>query len=98
MNKNIQNRYTFSIELVKQAGNIALSYYLNRNELVIECKKGDKQDQVSVADKSVETMLRQAIAEKFPADGFLGEEFGYERGGVVSFVGLSIQSMELALS
>ncbi|OBW96001.1 inositol monophosphatase [Gallibacterium salpingitidis] len=77
MNENIQNRYTFSIDLIKQAGSIALSYYLNRNELVIECKKGDKQDQVSMADKSVEAKIRQAIAEKFPEDGFLGEESGY---------------------
>lgn len=77
MNKQIQNRYQFTIELIKQAGNVALSYYLNRSELVIECKKGDKQDEVSLADKSVETLIRQTIAEKFPDDGFLGEESGY---------------------
>lgn len=77
MNEKIQNRYAFSIDLIKKAGGIALSYYLNRNQLTIECKKGDKQDQVSIADKTVEAKLREAIAEKFPADGFLGEESGY---------------------
>ncbi|MFC0322949.1 inositol monophosphatase family protein [Gallibacterium melopsittaci] len=77
MDEKIQNRYAFSIDLIKQAGNIALSYYLNRNELVVECKKGDKQDQVSLADKTVETIIRKAIAKQFPEDGFLGEESGY---------------------
>ena len=40
MDIELKNRYLFSQELVKEAGKIALDFYLNRNELKIECKKG----------------------------------------------------------
>ena len=53
MDIELRNRYLFSQKLVKEVGEIALNFYLNRNELKIECKKGDLQDQVSIADKTV---------------------------------------------
>ncbi|AEC17698.1 inositol monophosphatase [Gallibacterium anatis] len=77
MDKNIQNRYLFSLELIKKAGESALSFYLNREKLAIECKQGNKQDQVSNADKFVEQLIYQEIMKTFPEDGFFGEESGY---------------------
>ncbi|MBW9054497.1 inositol monophosphatase [Rhizobium mesosinicum] len=46
---------------------------------MIETKR-DLQDVVSIADRNVETLIRQRVAEAFAADGFLGEECGYQEG------------------
>lgn len=78
MDIELRNRYLFSQKLVKKVGEIALDFYLNRNELKIECKKGDLQDQVSIADKTVEAKIKDALKSHFPQDGFLGEESGAE--------------------
>ncbi len=48
-----------------------------RSGLAVERKADDSP--VTRADREVETALRQAIAEAFPEDGILGEEFGAER-------------------
>ncbi len=78
MDVELLNRYLFSQELVKEVGKIALDFYLKRKELKIECKKGDLQDQVSIADKTVEAKIKEALKQHFPQDGFLGEESGAE--------------------
>ena len=78
MDIELRNRYLFSQKLVKEVGEIALDFYLNRNELKIECKKGNLQDQVSIADKTVEEKIKDALKSHFPQDGFLGEESGAE--------------------
>ena len=70
MDIELRNRYLFSQKLVKEVGEIALDFYLNRNELKIECKKGDLQDQVSIADKTVEAKIKDALKSHFPQDGF----------------------------
>ena len=72
MDIELRNRYLFSQKLVKEVGEIALDFYLNRNELKIECKKGNLQDQVSIADKTVEEKIKDALKSHFPQDGFLG--------------------------
>ncbi len=76
MDVDIQQRYLFARQLVQKVGGIALDFYLNRNKLEIECKKGESQDLVSIADKSVENEIKSALKQHFPQDGFLGEESG----------------------
>ncbi|WP_293731496.1 inositol monophosphatase [uncultured Actinobacillus sp.] len=76
MNKNIQQRYLVARNIIQQAGKEALSFYLNRNNLEIIYKKGEKQDLVSIADKTVESIIKSAVQQHFPDDGFLGEESG----------------------
>ena len=76
MDLDIQQRYVFSQQLVKTVGKTALDFYLNRNKLEIECKKGESQDLVSIADKTVENEIKSALQQHFPQDGFLGEESG----------------------
>ena len=76
MDVDIQQRYLFARQLVQKVGSIALDFYLNRNKLEIECKKGESQDLVSIADKSVENEIKSALKQHFPQDGFLGEESG----------------------
>ena len=78
MDIELRNRYLFSQELVKEVGKIALDFYLNRKELKIECKKAICRIKVSIADKTVEAKIKDALKQYFPQDGFLGEESGAE--------------------
>lgn len=78
MKKETECRYSFAKTLAKEAGKIALDFYVQRENLQIECKKGEKLDLVSIADQTVEKKIKQAIDTTFPEDGFLGEETGAE--------------------
>ncbi len=75
---DLQQRYQLAIELGRQAGELALDLFTRREQLQVE-KKG-RQDFVSEADRAVETLIRQQIANSFPDDGMLGEEFGITEG------------------
>lgn len=72
-------RFELASTLAQEAGAMALDYFNNRHSLVIETKH-DAQDVVSIADRNVETYLRDAVAKAFPQDAFLGEEHGYVEG------------------
>ncbi|MBD8890948.1 inositol monophosphatase family protein [Roseibium litorale] len=76
---SIQDRLAFARKLADEAGAMALDFFNRRETLVIETKK-NLQDVVSIADRSVEEMLRAKVAETFPEDGFLGEEYGQTEG------------------
>lgn len=76
----IEARYHFAREAAKQAAELGHNLYLRRNELITEHKGNDMQDVVSIADREVENYLKDAIRERFPEDGFLGEESGLEQG------------------
>lgn len=65
--------------IAREAGGMALSYFAERDELAIETK-ANPQDVFSIADRNVETRIREMVAGTFPADGFLGEEFGVTDG------------------
>ncbi|MDO3431611.1 inositol monophosphatase family protein [Rhizobium sp. CBN3] len=75
----LDTRFALAKAIAQEAGAMALDYFNGRETLVIETKR-DLQDVVSIADRDVETLLRQRVAEAFPADGFLGEEYGYQQG------------------
>jgi histidinol phosphatase-like enzyme (inositol monophosphatase family) len=64
----------FAAALADAAAPVALRYF--RQPLAIE----DKPDSspVTIADRTVERLLRGMIRERFPADGVLGEEHGGE--------------------
>jgi myo-inositol-1(or 4)-monophosphatase len=55
-----------------EAGQLALHYFENQDELVVD-RKGH-QDFVSQADRNVETLTRKLLANAFPDDGIVGEE------------------------
>jgi myo-inositol-1(or 4)-monophosphatase len=61
-------------EIAREAGELALDYFRNLGSLTIE-RKG-VQDEVSEADRAVEALIRQRIAEIFPGEDILGEEGG----------------------
>jgi myo-inositol-1(or 4)-monophosphatase len=56
------------------AGRMAKDFFDRRHELAVELK--GTQDLVSIADKSVEVLIREQLGAAFPEDGLLGEEGG----------------------
>lgn len=68
----VDARYAFLQRLALDAGRLARDFWERRDALTVELK--GPQDFVSVADREVETFIRDEIAREFPADGFLGEE------------------------
>ena len=79
MDNDLETRFSLANALGVEAGAVALDYFNRRDTLVIETKR-DLHDVVSVADRNVEKLIRQRVADAFPNDGFLGEEDGLEEG------------------
>ncbi|QFT72252.1 inositol monophosphatase family protein [Ruegeria sp. THAF33] len=74
----LSERTDFATEICKQAGVVAKKFFADRVNLVVDQKGA--QDWVSEADRSVETFIRQKIAETWPKDGVYGEEHGAVAG------------------
>jgi histidinol-phosphatase len=72
VNPEWRSRYEFAVEAARKAAQIALGYF--EADLTVEWKHD--QTPVTIADRETEGFLRSRIQERFPGDGFLGEEFG----------------------
>lgn len=70
----IQQRLDCATEVARQAGQIALRRFSDRDSLKVDHK--GLHDRVSDVDRAVETLIREAISKAFPSDSVLGEEFG----------------------
>ncbi|MXV79011.1 inositol-phosphate phosphatase, partial [Candidatus Poribacteria bacterium] len=68
---------TVALDAAKNAEEILLSYY-NADTLNVEFKP-DKTP-VTRADTEAEKVIRETIKQTFPDHGFLGEEYGIEKG------------------
>ena len=79
MTHDLDTRFALAQTLSRTAGAVALDYFNRRDTLIIETKR-DAQDVVSIADREVENLIRAAVAEAQPDDGFLGEEYGLVAG------------------
>jgi histidinol-phosphatase len=77
MNPEWRSRYEVAVEAARRAGDLARTYYESTFE--IELKPDDSP--VTVADKGAEELIRALVGQHFPADGFLGEEYGDQPGG-----------------
>jgi histidinol phosphatase-like enzyme (inositol monophosphatase family) len=75
-----RDRLDFMLQAVRQAGEITLRYF--RSPFASDNKAFDAQDYdpVTRADLECEQFLRQAIFQRFPNDGILGEEEGLKQG------------------
>ncbi len=71
---NIAERFDVALELVRDAGALAQSYFHKRGSLNITAK--GLQDFVSQADLECELLIKSALSKTFPNDAFLGEETG----------------------
>ncbi len=63
---------SFSLELARAAGTTAKAYF--RKKGMIENKARDRFDPVTSADRAIESLLREAILERYPDHGIVGEE------------------------
>lgn len=63
----------FALDAVRQAGQLTERFF-RTNDLEIETKSDGTP--VTVADKQAESLIRAAIADEFPNDAIVGEEFG----------------------
>jgi histidinol-phosphatase len=68
-------RMEAALELATLAGRVAMEGW--RRGLAVESKHDGSP--VTAADRAAERAARAWLAERFPADGVLGEEFGLER-------------------
>lgn len=64
------------IELAQVVGDTAMEYF-GHPKLVVETKNDGSP--VTIADRSAEQRARDWLAQRFPKDGIVGEEFGVER-------------------
>lgn len=69
----IAARLEFALNAAEEASVGILAHY-QRADLAVDLK-GDLSP-VTVADRGAEELLRKRIAQRFPGDGVLGEEFG----------------------
>ncbi|ALN75188.1 inositol monophosphatase [Aureimonas sp. AU20] len=75
----IARRHALAEAIAQESGRIASAYFRDPARLTIDTKLNG-QDVVSIADKEVETLLRRRIADAFPDDAVLGEEYGLQAG------------------
>lgn len=73
---DIQARYACAKKLAMEAARRALGPYRQRDSLVVSHKGDELQDLVSIVDQDTEAYIKGQLAERFPEDGFLGEETG----------------------
>ena len=75
---DLTEKSAFAIDVCHAAGELALSYFRDREKLNIDQKGA--QDWVSDADRNVELLIRARIAEAYPQDGVFGEEHDDTKG------------------
>jgi histidinol-phosphatase len=76
MNPDWRARYEVALDVARKAGQLALRYFDAPPS--VEWKADHTP--VTVADREAEALLRTTLLQKFPDDGFLGEESGYVNG------------------
>ena len=68
---------TVALEAAKNAEDIITAYYTG-DTMKVELK--DDETPVTLADRGAEKAIRETIKQAFPDHGFLGEEYGIEKG------------------
>ena len=70
---DLLERTQFAMELARIASEVTLEYF---RTAAFRVERKNDRSPVTAADKGAETKVRQAIADRYPADALLGEEFG----------------------
>src|SRR5262249_42104884 len=76
-NDAVHARLEWAVQIAREAGDGTLRHFRGR-DLGVERKKDHSP--VTIADPEAEQLLRRRIAERFPDDAVLGEEFGEAAG------------------
>lgn len=74
----LDERFKVVEAVADEAAALAVQYFGRRGELDVQLK--GPQDFVSDADRRVEALIRDRLLDRFPDDGFLGEEDGLRAG------------------
>ncbi len=74
---SLDGRLAKAVELAYAGGQVTLDLF-QQPSVQVE-RKGDDSP-VTIADKSAEKKIREMLAESFPDDAILGEEFGEQSG------------------
>jgi len=69
----MQQRLEHAKAVAYQAGQITLRYFYSIEKLTVENKADESP--VTIADREAEIYIRKRIAERFPDDAILGEEY-----------------------
>jgi len=78
--EKLSEELIFALDICDQISSVAMSHYRDGVEAV---EKPDGSP-VTEADKQCEKLIRQAIAQRYPADGILGEEEGETAGSATA--------------
>jgi len=73
----LRHRLDCAVESALEAGQLTLKYF-RQADLQVDRKADDSP--VTIADREAEELMRLRIAQRFPADGLLGEELGSIEG------------------
>ncbi|MBI1311661.1 histidinol-phosphatase [bacterium] len=74
---DLQARLAFALTAAERAGEFIMSHYQSP-ELAVDRKRDSSP--VTAADRGAEQLIRSLIAESYPNDAILGEEFGEAAG------------------
>lgn len=81
MNVEWRSRYNLAVEAARRAGDHARQVYeATFQDRKMEVIRKADDSPVTVADRGAERLIRDMVGAHFPADGFLGEEFGDQAG------------------
>lgn len=75
MNETRRELLDVAVDIARRAGDKTLLHF--GSDLAVEHK--DDASPVTIADRAAEETARALIAERFPDDGIIGEEFGHTR-------------------
>lgn len=73
----LSEKLEFAVAIAREAGRLTLEYF-QQSGLQVD-RKADRSP-VTAADRAAEQLLRKKIAERYPHDGIVGEEFGEQPG------------------
>ncbi|HXJ01502.1 MAG TPA: histidinol-phosphatase [Micropepsaceae bacterium] len=79
MSQDLDRRFAFALALADASGDVIRPYFRKRIDVTDKGGAGF-YDPVTDADRGAEETMRGMIAEVFPEDGVLGEEFGNAAG------------------
>lgn len=71
--EELQQRLDFAVDAARESGDLILGYYQTAG---LKVDRKSDSSPVTEADRNAELLLRKKVAERFPQDGFLGEEHG----------------------
>jgi histidinol-phosphatase len=77
MPDDLERRLDFTRAVAAEASEFILRFY-RQSDLVVDSKRDSSP--VTEADRGAEQLIRKRIAETYPGDAILGEEFGEQSG------------------